>query len=690
MIRKSILIIRNFLPIFALLVALPLLHAQQGSNGTLNGIVRDVTGAAIPNVSVVATETATNVATTTKTTGVGVYTFPALPPGTYKLVATHEGFRDAVVTDITLRVAQMLTVNMSLEVGKAAEQVVVSGDSDLLETSTAQLSHYITGKELETWPIPVAGDFAARDMEQFVFQSLPGTTGDTYVGSIDGSQAFSQEVYMDGISLGTFETSGVSPSVDALGEFNVQVGAMGAQYNGGGTSVLNYSIRSGTNAPHGTLYEFLQNEDLNANSFANKQLGVARPKQRYNIFGGTFGGPIYIPIIYDGRNKSFFFISEEHSIINNLAIKGTTSVATAAVRGGDLSAYLNPAATQDARSGHPAVTASGAPIVDALGRQVIFGQAYNPATQRLLTKGQTDPLTGLTALSSGLVREPFPNNQIPSSSFDPVAAAYLKLQFPANYANNLVVNNVPALTTEPTITTNDFTIKLDHQLTEAHRLSFLFATRSSVNSNSNGGPWGPPGDSPLDRWYFQHNPSKLVRVSDYWSISPTILNHFGIGYNRYTNIYTTPFADENWGDKLGIQNTAPTGFPTVSYSGVAGLGGTIVGLGDSRNGSGLVYSSVIGLDEISFNLRSHQLIAGTEWRFYRENDINISTPGAFTFSNAQTDDGVATTSYAGNAFAASCSGRYVRPVGQSMPETLNTIAGTLAPSSRTTGRSRQD
>jgi hypothetical protein len=635
-------------------------HAQQGSSSALNGTVTDAQGAVVPGATVVATGTETGVATTTTTTGVGIYSFSALPPGKYTVTAAHEGFSEAVTSDLQLRVGQMLTVDMKLEVGQGSQKVVVSGDTDLLETSTAQLSHYVTSKELDSWPLPDTG--GQRDDQQFIFSSLPGTTGASFVGSIDGGMVFSNELYIDGISLGTFDSAELHESAEAIAEFNLQVGAMGAQYNGGGTAVTNYSLRSGTNGLHGTLFEFLQNEALNANTYDNKQLGTPRPKQRTNSFGGTVGGPIFIPKLYDGRNKSFFYVSEEHDIVNDLAFSGTTTVPTLAERSGDLSGFLNPALTQDPRSGQPALSSSGSPIVDALGRPVTFGQVFNPATQRILQQGQIDPVTGLTAISSGLVREAFLNNQISTSSFDPVAAAYLALKYPTDYSNNLVVNNVPTTVPSPTFTQNNFLVKIDQQISQAHRLSFLYMTDSRYRSNTNGGTWAAPGTSPLDPWHFQTNPGKIIRASEFWEITPKILNRFGIGYNRFTNIYTTSFYTQNWGSNLGIANTAPLGFPTITYGGGASptgtpgaglpsLGGTTDRLGDGANGGGLVDSSVIGIDQISISFGAHQMTAGVEGRFYRENDLNVSSAGAYGVGNAQTDDGVATTSYAGNSFA---------------------------------------
>jgi hypothetical protein len=163
--------------------------AQQGSSAALNGVVKDAQGAVIPGATIVATELTTNIAKTTVTTGAGDYAFPALPLGRYKITASHSGFSPAVMTGVDLSVAQLLTVDLKLEVGKTSTTVTVSGDAQLIESGTAQLSHYASGETLETLPVPVTGD-GERQLQDFLFKSLPGTQGETYVGSINGGRTF--------------------------------------------------------------------------------------------------------------------------------------------------------------------------------------------------------------------------------------------------------------------------------------------------------------------------------------------------------------------------------------------------------------------------------------------------------------------------------------------------------------------
>ena len=626
-------------------------HAQQGSSGALNGVVKDAQGAVIPGAAVVATELSTNVAKNTVTTGSGVYTFPALPPGRYTIRATRNGFRPDEITDIPLRVAQLLTVDLKLEVGQGSTTVVVSSDAQLIESGTAQLSHYASGETLDTLPVPVTGD-GERQLQDYLFKSLPGTSGETYVGSINGGQNLSNEVYLDGISMGSPDTAELAPSMDAIGDFNLQTGAMGAQYNGGGTAVTNYSVKSGTNHLHGSLYEYFQNEDLNANSYDSNATSTPRPKQRLNNFGGTVGGPIFIPKVYDGKDKTFFFVSYEGTRKDNFIISGLTTMPTQGMLSGNLSGFLNPALTGDPRSGQPAMTSSGSPVVDALGRPVIYGQVYDPSTQRLLQAGETDPVTGKKAISTGLVREPFLNNKISPTKFDPVAANYLKLNFPTNFVNGKVVNNLTKYANnQPVFDQDDLTFRIDENISKAQRMDFYYTTTSRTRSNTGTASWSIPGTNPLDTWDNQNTPGKLVRINDYWTITPTLINHFGVGYNRFTNKYTTPFSSENWGSKLGIQNITPTAFPTISISASSPTLGSEDSFGNGANGSGSVFQSTIFLETLSLSHGSHQLQLGTEWRFYNQNQVNINPPPSFAFGSTTTDDGLSTANYTGNGFA---------------------------------------
>jgi hypothetical protein len=638
--------------------ALPVL-AQQGSSGELTGTVVDASGAVIPGALVVATEQATNVSSKTTSSSAGVYTFPTLPPGTYNIVASRDGFQTERVQGVTVRVAQLLRLNVKLQVGGSSETVTVTAQ-DLLESASAQIDHYVTAKEMETEPIPVTGD-GERQLQDFIFKTLPGTNGETYLGSINGGQWFSNEIYIDGISMGSFDTAEMGPSMEAAGEFNMQTGSMGAQYNGGGTAVSNFNMQSGTNQFHGSLYEYLQNEDLNANSFDANQSGIPRPKQRMSNFGGSFGGPVWIPKIYNGHNKTFFFFTYDQTIKRNFVISSPTSMPTQAMLNGDLSGFLDPAQTTNPDSGQ------AAPVTDILGRPVTFGQIYDPNTTRQLTVGEKDPVTGLTSTANGVVRDPFPNNQIPTGRFDPVAAAYLKLPFPTNFINNQVYKNLNSFASnQPVFNQTVYNGKFDQTITADHRVSFYIADIIRNRANSGSATWSYPESNPLDTWDEQENPGKVVRLNEYWTISPHMANHFGVGFNRFGNFYVTAFDSQNWANQLGLQNVPNIGFPTLSFSAANPALGSEDTFGNGANGSGGVDQSTMFVDQFSWTHGHHQMQIGGEWRFYNENDVNIPGQPTFNFANQDTDDGTTTSKYTGNAFASFLLGQ-VNSTSRSVP-----------------------
>src|SRR6266568_9534613 len=361
----------------------------QGPVGTLNGTILDQSGAVVPGATVVAVNSATAVESKTTSTSAGAYTLPYLPSGTYTIRVTAPGFRTSTAENVILRVAQDLTVNINLEVGAVSQQVTVSDQPPLLDAGTAEIGRYISVEEYKSWPILV--DDGQRQIQSFIFSSLPGTSGSTFQGSINGGQQDSHEILIEGIPVGRSDLSGgnnneFSPSAEAISEFKLQTGAISAQYNGGQTAVANFNIKSGTNNLHGSAFYYNQNEALNANDLYDKTVGNKRPKFREHNYGYSLGGPVYIPKVYNGRNKTFFFTNLEHTKYNDLSSNGLgVTLPTKDFKNGDFSRLLDPNFTGNKLSGTQVSTcgADGKQLCfDALGRPIIFGQIYNPSTTR--------------------------------------------------------------------------------------------------------------------------------------------------------------------------------------------------------------------------------------------------------------------------------------------------------------------
>src|SRR5260370_31956767 len=276
-----------------LIATMPALWGQ-GSVGTLNGTVLDPAGAVVPGAAVVLVNAANGEEHKTTSTSAGAYTLPYVPAATYKLRVSAPGFRTSEADNVILRVAQTLTVNITLEVVAVKAQATVTDKPPLLESGTAEIGRYINQEEYKSWPIFV--EDGQRQIQSFIFTSLPGTTGGTFEGSINGGQEYSHEILIEGIPVGRSDLSGgnnneFSPSAEAISEFKLQTGAVSAQYNGGQTAVANFNIKSGTNDLHGTAFWYGQNEAFNAESIQDKAQGDKKPIHRENNEGFSLGGP---------------------------------------------------------------------------------------------------------------------------------------------------------------------------------------------------------------------------------------------------------------------------------------------------------------------------------------------------------------------------------------------------------------
>jgi len=598
-----------------------LLAFAQGERATLNGTVTDASGAAVPGATVVLIETTTNVESKTATTESGVYQMPYMPPGSYKITVTKTGFRTSAVENVTLRVAQTLTVNVKLELGAVTESVNVTTDPPMIETGTAEIGRYVSEKEFDTWPVAV-GD-GRRQIQSFIFRSLPGTVGGEFRGSINGGQPYSHEILIDGMALGRFDLQGgsnneMSPSAEAVSEFKLQTGTMGAQYGGGQTAVANFAYKSGGNSPHGSAYYFTQNDALRANSFNFNAIGRARNPFKLSNYGGSFGAPVIIPKVYNGKNKTFFNTVVEITRQRDFSAGGFITLPTTDFKRGDFSRLLSSARTGNTNSG----TAAG---TDALGRTVTFGQIFDPTTTRTVN--------GTT------VRDPFPGNTIPQGRWNPVSRRILELAPITDPINDNLLNNMVSLNACcPVFDEKMYTIKGDHIFTDRHRMSLSFNHNDRVRNNSPGGRWGAPPGSATGVYQLQATPSFITRFAEDWTVTPTILNHFGMGYNRFGNLNESVFVDQGWAEKIGLVNTAQTTFPALVFGGQPILGGGIGAGGrlgsESRGGS--YNGSWIIQDDVTMIRNKHTFKMGFEARFYYQNNRGKDGTGQFNFSSTQT------------------------------------------------------
>jgi len=291
--------------------------SAQVDRGTVSGSVTDPNGSRVVGAKVTITNAAMGTQNSTVTTDVGEYTVPGLPSGTYSITAVAPGFSTLVRNGITVSVGETATVDLKLGVGKGNITVTVTEDAPLLQTDSPQNNLEVSTTEMNELPFNVAGIGSVRDPMSFA-ALVPGTiVGGWNDIHISGSPATTYRVYMDGLDDTSAVKGAISdenqPSVESLASQELLVNNYSAEYGQSAGGIFNYTSKSGTNKLHGTLFNYLENEDLDAGQPFNYVTGNQKitPVQRQLDFGGSFGGPVVIPHVYNGHNKTFFFVAYE-------------------------------------------------------------------------------------------------------------------------------------------------------------------------------------------------------------------------------------------------------------------------------------------------------------------------------------------------------------------------------------------
>ena len=449
---------------------LPVAAFSQADRGSIKGEVHDEQNRSAPGAELLLRNDGTGVEFRSTSQGDGVYTFVNLAPGFYTLTSTAAGFGKSVQQHIGVAVGTTTALDIVLHAASVEQTVTVSADNASVDTQTSEVGTVVTPREIQDLPVPMSND--SRNPLSFltlvpgVAGSQPGASPD-YRLHISGSPSSSNEVYIDGIPIMNTALAGdaslTHPPLDAISEFKVVNNNQSAQY-GLASSAVSFAFKSGSNRFHGTLFEFLQNDKLNANDFVSNALGQKRAPLKQNEYGGTVSGPIWIPKVYNGHDKTFFFFEYTQFSWRPSSNNASLTTFPNRYRTGDFSQALGPQLT----------SANGAPIFDALGRPVLQGAIYNPHSTRTVI----GPDGG-----SYVVRDPYPNNQIPAADFSAISKTILQ-SFPM--ANSDGINNnffrVQA-------TKNDehrLVAKVDHTFTDKHNISASIFFGTYDNGNNGG------------------------------------------------------------------------------------------------------------------------------------------------------------------------------------------------------------
>jgi hypothetical protein len=593
----------------------------QTVRGTLSGTITDSSGAVIANASVQAKNEKTGDVSTVVSTSAGTYRFPELPLGTYDVSVSAPGFKSSVSTGILVQIQQITTLNVTLQPGAEAQTITVNANAPTLQTESSDIGGIVAARQIVELPLALGGVGALRSPEAFVFL-LPGTTGPgtansnngIFLSKIAGGQNYGNEVLIDGASQQRSENGSSfdeeAPSVEALQEFKITTAMPQAEYGRTTGGIENFVTKSGTNSFHGTAYEIFRNEDLDANTWFNNgnrafycsgsnntpacRAQYARPQDKKNDYGGTLGGPVWIPKLYNGKDKLFFFFSWEQ-LGYKLGATNISTVPTVAMRNGDFSGPLiyrtdlAPVGTNPCQGNAP----------------VYQGEIFDPLTERTVNT-PNGPVT---------CRDQFPGNKIDPSRFSAVAKNILNY-YPLP-TNDQQFNNF-AFTSAIPINNTTYTVRIDANLTEKSRIWGSYSAREN-NRISGGNPILP---DPVDpNTWKQDFLTHFGRFGWDYTFTPNLLNHLNFGSNRSNSINYAQaiFAGKNWSQALGIANANSLNFPQITNGNVDNLGNPPQNDDNVDNGLRLNES-------VAWQRGRHSLAFGLDLRWQQYSPINGNSP----------------------------------------------------------------
>lgn len=626
----------------------------QSTRGELAGSVADSTGAVVANAQITATNSATGGKNQTTSTSSGGYRFTALPIGVYTVTASAPGFSAATNTGVQVLVNTTSSLNITLATGAVTETVTVDASGARIETESSDIGGTVDARQIVELPLAITGGVSAmRSPENFVFL-VPGTTGPgsgsgrrgdlnnngVFRGKIAGGQSYGAEILLDGASVTRSENGSsfdeTAPSVEALQEFKVTTSTPSPEFGRTTAGIESFVTKAGTNAYHGTAYDIFKNEALDANGWFETGLraqcapgdqrcrkNYATPVDKKNDYGGSLGGPISIPHLYNGHDRTFFFFSWEQ-FRQTLSASPLSTVPTAAERMGDFTSVLGKATSV---------------INPCTGQPVLQNQIFDPAT--------TNTTVSATNPNGVACRFPFAtNNVIPASRFSKAATALianLPLPNQAGTPNQTgFFNNYIQTSSFPVLNTAD-TIRIDQTISDRVKFFASYSARDNNRSNANNLPLPFSGTVPQD--FSTH----YTRVGLDYTITPNLLNHINLGYNRTNSKNFAPtLGGTNFAQQAGIANIVSTAFPVLGFDGLDSFNG----LGSGSNGDNIDNGSRVN-DSISYQRGRHSMKFGVDLRYQQYSTLQKSIP-TINFLRNQTDVaqiGGGPQGQSGNSFA---------------------------------------
>jgi hypothetical protein len=527
---------------------------------TLAGTITDPSGGVVPNAKVTITEAATGQVYTILTNTLGEFVRPALKAATYNISVSAPGFKTSEQKDVILTPGERTGVTIALTVGNIDQTVDVTAQAELLQTESTQVGAALDSKLVED--VPLGGTrnltYLAR-LSPGVLPAEPGARDSANGGfSANGVRSNGQNNFLlNGVdnNINTIDflnqtSYAIGPAIDAVSEINIQTNGYSAEYGRAAGGVIDVTLKSGTNALHGSLFEYLQNRDLDANTWSNNRAGVGRGPFRQNQFGATAGGPIR-------KNKLFIFgdyqgtrIADSGGSVPNLGYSGYTTIPTPAMIQGNFSSLLGPSYT--------GTDVNGSPI------SIAKGMIYDPAS--------TTYQTNSAGFQIPVSRTAFPGNIIPQTRFDPAWAKIMQLYPSPN--QSVITGNAPTndyyYNTSGGLTTDQGDARVDYRLSDK---DVLFGSLSWSNTSKTD---GSPLPSALDDTGFNGSGeidlSRNGQMSFTRTWSPSLVTESRVGFTRLVTSRIGANPDTDLFKQFGIGGYDPTtaaanngGLPQIGF-----------------------------------------------------------------------------------------------------------------------------
>jgi len=612
-------LISSWLLMLALLAPC-IVRAQQGQ-GAVTGTVKDKSGALVKNATIVATDTQTHVAFTSTTNEDGLYSILLLPIGTYELSVTAGGF-ETELQHFELHGNDRLQIDFTLRPGSTSETVTVESAAPLLESTTGDSGLTVSAEQVHDLPTLGRNTFTLATLTPGVIveQGQPANIsyrpfdngGFDYL-SVSGGRPFTTEATIDGLadtadeqaSSGQIANINFVPSPDMTSEFRVQSSVYDAQYGRTGGGIISMNLKNGTNLFHGVAYDYYRNDVLNANDYADDRAGKPKAGFHWSEPGLEVDGPVYVPKLYDGRDKTFFMFGWE-----------------------------------DIRTTTPTPTYSSVPT--ALEKEGNFSQSLLGG----LPDAIYDPLTTVENTNGSYSRTAFANSQIPTARMDPVALKITALLPDPNVPGAGDIDNLFAGPNNDYNAYDAFAYRVDHNISAAHRLSFtyLYSDRHEIQ----GLDGYPIAISPS---YTHYRTNYGAHINWSWVISPHIISSFGIGWNEHRFAILNHQLDYDI-SSLGFPSymgagPAPSLFPQIAMASYSTFGDAGYGTGSFNT------SDTYDLREtILDTFKRHSLSFGGEVRPMHDNRSDAAGNTTFSFGKDFTQaNPLAGDAVSGNSFA---------------------------------------